>query len=158
MMNDFLKRLLQAVAYWTSAMCVIHILMTTDPGYQGNWLYLFTGKIVWLIALILKIGLFTALAVGVFYLVKTAIQNQNSWQEHKAEGVINNNEEAAKRGAAHDLVIASACEFEAVAEKKRKEKELEEHRQMRHLEKFGPRSEDDALAKAMDSIKLGGFE
>ena len=52
----------------------------------------------------------------------------------------------------------SAREFEAVAEKKRKEKEFEEHQRKRQLEKHGPRSEEDALAKAMDSLKFGGLE
>lgn len=159
MIDDFLKRLFWAVAYWMSAMCVIHIMMATDPGYQGNWLYIFTGKIVWLIALILKLGFIAAFAVGVFYLIGTAIQIQDSRQEHKAEeDMKNNNKEISRPNEAQAAVVASAREFEAVAEKKRKEKEFEEHRQKRHLEKYGPRSEEDALAKAMDSLKFGGLE
>ena len=159
MMNDFLKRLLLAAAYGVGAMCMIHLLMATDPGYRGHWLFVFTGHILWLITLILKLAIFLAIAVVVFYLLVIAIQIHDSWQEHKAEEAMKkNNEELAKCNAAQQAIVASAREFEAVSEKKRKEKEFEEHQHKRHLEKYGPRSEDDALKKAMDSLKLGGFE
>ena len=87
------------------------------------------------------------------------IQIHDSWQEHKAEEEMKrNDEEVAARAAAHNAIVARAREREAIEEKKRKDQEFEEHQQKQHLEKYGPRSEDDALAKAMDSIKLGGFE
>jgi len=69
-----------------------------------------------------------------------------------------NDEEVAERSAAQNAMMARARELEAIEEKKRKDEEFEDHLQRRHLDKYGPRSEDDALAKAMDSIKLGGFE
>lgn len=159
MTNDFLKRLLLTAAYWIGAMCLIHLAMATDPGYQSNWAYVFTGKIVSLIALILKITFFAALAVGVFYLVVVAVQAHDSWQEHKAEEVMKrSNEEVAKRNSAQDEILAQKRELQAIADKKRKDQEFEEYQKKRHHEKYGPRTEDDALAKAMDAMKLGGFE
>ena len=159
MMNDFLKRLLLSAGYVIGAMCLIHIVMGTDPGYRGHWLFIFTGKIVWLIALILKTTFFLVLATGIFNFSIAAIQAHDSWQEHKAEEAMKKkNEEVAKRNAAQQAIVASEMEFEAVAEKKRKEKEFEEHQRKRQLEKHGPRSEEDALAKAMDSLKFGGLE
>ena len=159
MMNDFLKRMLLTAAYWLGAMCLIHFVMGTDPGYQGHRLFVFTGQIVSIISLILKIALFMAAAAAVFYFIVFVIQIHDSWQEHKAEEEMKkNDEEVATRAAFHHAMVARARELEVIEEKKRKDQELEEHLQRRHLEKYGPRSEDDALAKAMDSIKLGGFE
>lgn len=159
MMNDFFKRLLLVAGYVIGALCLIHLVMGTDPGFHGNWLFIFTGRIMWLIALILKITFFVILAACIFYFLITAIQAHNSWQEHKAdEAMKKNNKEVAKRNAARQAIAASAREFEAVAEKKRKEKEFEEHQRKRQLEKHGPRSEEDALAKAMDSMRFGGLE
>ncbi len=159
MMNDFLKRLLLIAGYLIVATCLIHLVMGTDPGFSGNWLFIFTGKIVWLIALILKITFFVVLAAGIFYFLIAAIQVLDSWQERKDEAAMKkNSEEVAKRNASQQAIVASAREFEAIAEKKRKDKEFEEHQLKRRLEKHGPRSEDDALAKAMDSINLGGLE
>jgi uncharacterized membrane protein len=159
MMNDFLKRLLLSAAYLIGAMCLIHLVMGTGPGFGGHWLFIYTGKIVWLIALILKITFFVIIVAGIFYFLNAAVQAHDSWQEHKAEEAMKKtNEEVAKCNAAQQAIVASAREFEAVAEKKRKEKEFEEHQRKRQLEKNGPRSEEDALAKAMDSLKFGGLE
>lgn len=159
MMDDFLKRLLLTAAYCIGAMYLIHLVMATDPGYQRNWLFIFTGQIVWVIGLILKIAFFLALAAGGFYLVIAAIQIHSSWEEQRAEAELQkNNEEVAKRAAAHNVVVARAVEFKAIAEEKRKRQEIEEHRKKIQAERFGPRSEEDALAKAMDSLKFGGLE
>ena len=54
--------------------------------------------------------------------------------------------------------MAQKREQQAIEDKKRKDKEFEEHQQKRQFEKYGPRSEEDALAKAIDSIEFGGFE
>lgn len=159
MMDDFLKRLLLPVVYWVGAMCLIHLVMGMDPGYRGNWVFVFTGKILWIVIMIFRITLFLGLAVGTYYLAVMAIKAHDTWQEQQAEEAMKkHNEEVAKRNAAQDEIMARKREQQAIEEKKRKDQEFEEHLQRRHLEKYGPRSEDDALAKAMDSIKLGGFE
>lgn len=159
MTNEFFRRLLLTATYWIGAMCLIHLAMATDPGYQGNWVYVFTGTIVWIIALIFKIAFFAALGVGAFYLMAIAVQAHNSWQEEKTEEAMKkNNEEVAKRNAAQDEILARKRELRAIADKKRKDQELEEYRKKRHHEKYGPRNEDDALAKAMSAMKFGDFE
>ena len=79
MMDDFFKRLLLVAAYWIGAMCLIYLVMATDPGYQHNWLFILTGQIVGVIGFILKIAVFIALAVGGFYLVTFVIQIHSSW-------------------------------------------------------------------------------
>lgn len=157
MIDDFFKRLLLTIAYFIGAMCVVHLMMATDPGYRGNWLFIFTGQIVWVIGIVFKIAFFLALAVGGFYFVIAAIQIRDSWKEQKAEAALQkNNEEVAKRAAAQHALAAREREFEAIAEEKRKRQELEERHKKIQAEKFGPRSEEDALAKAMDSLKFGG--
>jgi len=159
MMDNFLKRLLMTIAYWVGAMCLIHLMMATDPSYQRNWLFIFTGQIVLTIGLVLKIGFFIALAIGGFYLASAAIQLHESWHLQVEEAAQKkNDEEVARRAAAHHAMAARAREVEAIAEEKRKKQELEEHRRKIHAERFGPRGEDDALEKAMASIKFGGFE
>ena len=109
MMNDFLKRLLLSAAYFIGAMCLIHLVMGTDPGFGGHWLFIFTGIIVWLIALILKISFFFIIVAGIFYFLNAAIQAHDSWQEHKAEEAMKkNNEEVAKRNTAQQAIVARA--------------------------------------------------
>lgn len=158
-MDDFLKRLLLTAVYWIGAMCLIHLVMATDPGYQGNWVFIFTGKIMWAIALILKIAFFLSLAAGFFYLVTMSIQTHDSWQRRREEEAIKkNNEEVAKRNAVQDEIIARKLEQQGIEDKKRKDQEFEVYQKQRNLEKYGPRNEDDALAQAMESFKLGGFE
>lgn len=159
MADNFMKRLLLVIAYLIGSAMLIHLMMATDPGYGRNWLYIFTGQIVWIVALILKIALgcgLAWLAVRAFRGASEAIGQARADEEERSE-----QENANTRNSEELALYQVQKRRREAAESERQAKEKREHEERRRkleFERIGPRDEQAAIAKALSQIKFGGFE
>lgn len=161
-MNEFLKRLGFTVLYFLGAAYAINSVMSFNRGYRGNWLFVFTGKIAWGIETAVKIAFLAALVALAFYIVTKAMELYESMKrEADEESLRKNNETVAERNRAAwamELQKQNANSIEEVRREKLKQREHEEHMKQLEAKRTGPRSEDDAIEKALSGMKFGGHE
>jgi hypothetical protein len=161
-MNEFSKRLGFTVLYFLGAAYAINFVMGLNRGYRGNWLFVLTGKIAWGIETAVKILFFGALAVVAFFIVTKAIELYESMKrEAEEESVMKNNETVAERNRAAwaiEVQRQNANSIEDVRREKLKVREHEENMKQLEAKRTGPRSEDDAIEKALSGMKFGGLE
>lgn len=161
-MNEFSKRLGFTVLYFLGAAYAINSVMSFNRGYRGNWLFVLTGKIAWGIETVVKITFFGALVAAAVYTVVKAIELYESMKrEAEEESVRKNNETVAERNQAAwamEVQRQNANSIEDVRREKLKAREHEEHLKELEAKRLGPRSEDDAIEKALSGMKLGGLE
>lgn len=161
-MNEFSKRLGFTILYFLGAAYAINSVMGLDRGYRGNWLFVFTGKIAWGIETVVKIAFFAALAAAAVYIVVKAIELYESMKrEDDEESLKKNNETVAERNRAAwamEVQRQNANSIEEVRREKLKAREHEEHMKQLEAKRTGPRSEDDAIEKALSGMKFGGHE
>jgi len=136
--------------------------MSLDRGYRGNWLFVFTGKIAWGIETVVKIMFFGAIVAAAVYIVVKAIELYESMKrEADEESLGKNNETVAERNRAAwamEVQRQNANSIEEVRREKLKQREHEEHMKQLEAKRTGPRSEDDAIEKALSEMKFGGLE
>ncbi len=110
----------------------------------------------------MKIAFFAALAASAVYIVVKAIELYESIkQEDDEESVRKNNETVAERNRAAwamELQKQNANSIEEVRREKLRAREHEEHFKQLEAKRTGPRSEDDAIEKALSGMKFGGLE
>lgn len=161
-MNEFSKRLGFTILYFLGAAYAINSVMSLDRGYRGNWLFILTGKIAWGIEMAVKIAFFAALTVAAVFVVTKAIELYESMKrDAEEESARKNNEAVAERNraaAAMELQWRNASSIEELRREKIKAREHEEHLKKLEAQRNGPRSEDDAIEKALSGIKFGGLE
>jgi 3-methyladenine DNA glycosylase Mpg len=161
-MTEFSRRLGFTVLYFLGSAYAINSVMGLDRGYRGNWLFVFTGKIAWGIETVVKIAFFAALAAAALYIVVKAIELYESMsRESEEESLRKNNETVAERNRAAwamEVQRQNANSIEEVRREKIKAREYEEHLKQLEAKRIGPRSEDDAIEKALSGMKFGGLE
>ena len=156
-MDDFIKRLWITGAFLLFSFNMIHFLMWVNGGYLHNWLFVATSKLVWLESWVIKVSLFLFVVYGFWWFVT---EITTSIDLHKAkqiedERVAEHNKKATEQKALYDGYEKQALETKKYKEKVKAEKLQKQQEQLKH-EKFGPRKEEDALKKALDSINYGG--
>ena len=161
-MNEFLKRLGLTTLYFLGSAYVINYVMSLDRGYRGNWLFILTGKIAWGIELVVTIAFFAALACAAMYVVVKALELFESMKRAAEEETLRKNNEAVAE-ASHaawlvELQARNARSIDDVRLEKLKAREHEEHLKKIETARTGPRSEDDAIEKALSGMKFGGLE
>lgn len=161
-MDEFLKRLGLTVLYLLGAAYAINYVMSLDRGYRGNWLFILTGKIAWGIEMVVTIVFYGALVAAAMWIVTKAIELYESMKRDAEEESLRKNNEAvaeANRVAwMAELRMRNANSIEEIGLQKRKAREHEEHLKQLEAQRTGPRSEDDAIEKALFGIKSGGLE
>ena len=161
-MSEFSKRLGFTVLYFLGSAYAINSVMGLDRGYRGNWLFVLTGKIAWGIETVVKIAFFAALVTAAIYIVTKASELYESMKrEAEEESVTKNNETVAERNRAAwamEVQRQNANSIEDVRREKLKAREHEEHMKQLEAKRTGPRSEDDAIEKALSGMKFGGLE
>lgn len=157
-MNEFLKRLWITAAFLLFSFNMIHVMMWISNGYSRNWLFVFTGKLIWLEFWLLKITFILALAFGTWWFVEniksSIVKNEANQKEELRIAEYNKKAEAQK-------ILFDGYEKTAQVkqeiEKQRKQAEFEKYQERLRHERTGPRKEKDALQKALDSINYGDF-
>ncbi len=161
-MNELFKRLGFTVLYFLGAAYAINSVMSLSRGYRGNWLLVFTGKIASGIEMTVKIAFFAALAVAAVFVVTKGVELYESMKREADEDVARKNDGAvAERNRAAwamELQTRNANSIEELRREKLKAREHEEHLKQLEAKRTGPRSEDDAIEKALSGIKFGGLE
>lgn len=157
-MNDFSKRLLFSIFYFISSACFIHFLMDQDPSYHRHGLYLFTGKIVWLIGFIFKTLFLVGLLLGVLYLIEKGSAFYRELKFDLEDAALKNEEKKVhKRNVSLQLENQRQNEIKKFEELAIKAEEAKKIPTPTQAPPPVPQTEEDALKKAMDSIKFGGF-
>ena len=161
-MNEFSKRLGFTILYFLGAAYAINSVMSLDRGYRGNWLFVFTGKIAWGVETAVTITFFGALAAVAVYIVTKAIELWESMKRDVEEESARKNDEAvaerSRAAWAMELQRQNANSIEEVRREKLKALEYEERLKQLEAKRTGPRSEDDAIEKALSGMKFGGLE
>ena len=156
-MDDFIKRLWITGAFLLFSFNMIHFLMWVNGGYLHNWLFVATSKLVWLESWVIKICLALFSVFGSWWFVSeitTGIASHKA-KQIEDERVAEHNKRATEHKALYDGYEKQALESKKHEEKVKEEK-LQKHQAQLIHEKFGPRKEEDALKKALDSINYGG--
>lgn len=156
-MDDFIKRLWITGAFLLISFNMIHFLMLVNGGYLHNWLFFATSKLVWLESWILKISLALFAVCGSWWFVSEITTSIASYKAKQIEDerIAEHNKKATEQKALYDGYEKQALETKKYAEAAKEEKLKKQQAQLIH-EKFGPRKEEDALKKALDSINYGG--
>ncbi len=161
-MSELSKRFGFTILYFLGAAYAINSVMGLDRGYRGNWLFVLTGKIAWGIETVVKITFFSVLLAVAIYIVTKAIELYESMKrDAEEESVRQSNETVAERNRAAwamELQRQNANSIEEVRREKLKQREHEEHMKQLEAKRTGPRSEDDAIEKALSGMKFGGLE
>jgi hypothetical protein len=161
-MTEFSKRLGFTVLYLLGSAYAINSVMGLNRGYRGNWLFVLTGKIAWGIETVVKITFFGALVAAALYIVVMAMELYESMKrEAEEEYMRKNNEAVAERSRAAwamELQRQNSNSIEEVRREKLKAREHEEYLKKLEAQRNGPRSEDDAIEKALSGMKFGGLE
>lgn len=157
-MDEFLKRLWITATFLLFSFNMIHVLMWASGGYSRNWLFVLTGRLVWLEFWFFKIAFVLALAFGAWWFVENI---KNSIAKNEANRIeelriAEHNKIAEAQRALYEGYEKTAQAKQAI-EKQRKQVESEKHQQQLKHEQTGPRKEEDAIQKALDSINYGGL-
>ena len=159
MADNLMKRFVFVVAYLVGSAILIHLMMETDPGYRGNWLYVLTGHVVWFVLLIFKIALCGAglwIAVHLIHVAQQMnAQVRNEREEQEQQRLVK------QRNVREQSVYRAEMQARESAQIERLEKEKRDHEEWRRkveFERSGPRNEKAAIEKALSEIKFGGFE
>lgn len=159
MADNLMKRFLFVIVYLVGSAILIHLMMGTDPGYRGNWLYVLTGQVTWLVMLIFKVVLCGACLWITVVLIQAAprlIAEMKDQREEQEQQRLANDRNAREQSVYRAEMRASeTTEIERLAKEKR---DHEEWRRKIEFERSGPRDEKAAIEKALSEIKFGGFE
>ncbi len=159
MADILIKRFFFVIAYLVGSAILIHLMMKTDPGFRGNWLYVLTGQVVWLVMLIFKIAICAGGIWLAIYLIQAAqqlnaeIRNESDEQEQRRLA----NERNVRDQAIYSAQVR-AKEASDIERQEHAKRDHEEWRRRVEVERTGPRDEKAAIEKALSEIKLGGFE
>lgn len=159
MADILMKRFLFVIGYLVGSAILIHLVMGTDPGFRGNWLYAMTGQVVWFVMLIFKIAICGGCIWIAIRLIDATqrliaeVRNESEEQEHRRL--------ANDRNAREEAVYTAGVRAKEAADIERQEKAKRDHEEWRRrveFERTGPRDEKAAIEKALSEIKFGGFE
>jgi len=157
-MDEFLKRLWFTAAFLLFSFNMIHVLMWVSGGYSRNWLFNLTEKLIWFEFWIFKISFILALAFGAWWFtekIKSSIAKSEANSKEELR-IAEHNKKAESVRVLHEGYEKTAQTNQAIA-KQRKQAEFEKNQQQLKHERTGPRKEEDALQKALDSINYGGL-
>ena len=157
-MDEFLKRLWITAAFLLFSFNMVHVFMWTSGGYSRNWLFALTDKLIWLEFWVFKIT--TGLLI-LFYTWWFVEYFKNSIAKSEANRkeelcIFEHNKTAEAQRLLYEGYEKTVKAKQAI-EKQRKQAEFEKHQQQLKHERTGPRKEEDALQKALDSINYGGL-
>ena len=156
-MDEFLKRLWITAAFLLFSLNLIHVLMWVSGDYSRNWLFVLTGKLIWTEFWVFKVAFVLALIFGTWWFAETIKSSIAKCEANLKEEmrIAEHNKKAAEQKALYKGYEKTA-QTKQIIEAERKQVEFEKHQQQIKQERFGPRKEEDALQKALDSINYGG--
>ena len=157
-MDEFLKRLWITAAFLLFSFNMIHVLMWLNGGYSRSWLFVLTGKLIWIEFWVFKIAIGLVIIFGAWWFAKN-VKNQiaiNEANRKEELQIAEYNKIAEEQRVLHEGYEKTAQAKQAI-EKQRKQAEFEKHQQQLKHERTSPRKEEDALQKALDSINYGGL-
>lgn len=157
-MDEFLKRLWITTAFLVFSFNIIHVLMWVSGGYSKNWLFVLTGKLIWFEFWVFKIGIGLVLIFGAWWFVENVKNSIAKSEANRKEEfrITEHNKTAEAQRSLYEGYEKSASAKQAM-EKQRKQAEFEKHQQQLKHQLTGPRKEEDALQKALDSMNYGGL-
>ena len=136
---------------------MIHVLMWTSDGYSRHWLFALSGNLIWLEFWIFKIAIGLVVIFGAWWFVENVKSSIAKSKTNRKEvlRIAEYNKKAVEQRALYEGYEKTAQAKQAI-EKQRKQAEFEKHQQQLKHEQTGPRKEEDAIQKALDSINYGG--